>query len=111
MIRFNAVNCKNDSTIISNVDCGLAVIKRNQKGLQINMTFLRDIRKPRLALFLSKTTTDKKEVVLLDVRNFDGCQFFENKVGFGILQIVRNELEKYASFPRKCPLAKVSTEY
>lgn len=74
----------------------------------MNLRFNTQLLKPKLDFLIVNERPSEKDFVLVNFTNVDGCSFLQNKDTYNILQIIRQEFEKYANLPEKCPVAKVS---
>lgn len=82
-------------------------MKRNQEVFNMNLRFNVQLVRPKLDFLIINERPSEKDFVLVNFTNVDGCLFLQNKDTYNILQIIRQEFQKYANLPNECPVKKV----
>ncbi|XP_039970761.1 uncharacterized protein LOC120782518 [Bactrocera tryoni] len=104
--RFSAIQCTKRSQLISYINCSIPQPTGPRDGLSLSLKFSTAIVNPYLDLIVTATRSSQSEFVIVNITQFDGCKFLQNSNRFNLLKILRNEFEKFAKMPNKCPVAK-----
>ncbi|XP_028898407.1 uncharacterized protein LOC114804395 [Zeugodacus cucurbitae] len=104
--RFSTIQCTKRSQLISFVNCSVAEQNGVKYGVSFSLKFSTAIVNPYLDVIVTAIRNSQPEFVIINITHFDGCKFLQNTNPFNLLQILRNEFEKFSKIPNKCPVAK-----
>lgn len=91
------------------LSCGLGK-NHKRRTFTIELKFTTEIK--RWFLNMKITLPHKpNDFVLLNLSNIDGCKLLENKNQVTLLQLGRNNLDRYSNVPKNCPFLKDTLYY